>query len=98
MKKWLDENKWPFEVSMSLRGICPEILQHPRKQVTSTQGGEGEEKKKSRDIFSFTISYTHFIKKKKPQGSKHLLINTYQQQHQKQEAKVKSKFIDDDEL
>lgn len=50
MKKWLEENKWSFEVSMSLRGICPEILQHPRKQVTSNEGERGGKKKRKENL------------------------------------------------
>lgn len=46
MKEGLEENKWSFEVNMSLRGICPEILQHPRKQVTSNQGERGKKENK----------------------------------------------------
>lgn len=57
-----------------------------------------EEEKNWGKSFFFTISNIHVVKSKIPQGSKHLPINTYQQQHQKHKAKVKSKFIDNDEL
>lgn len=57
-----------------------------------------EQEKNWEKSFSFTISSIHVIERKIPQGSKHLPINAYQKQHQKHEAKVKSKFIDSDEL
>lgn len=57
-----------------------------------------EQEKNWEKSFSFTISSIHVIKRKIPQGSKHLPISAYQKQHQKHKAKVKSKFIDNDEL
>lgn len=70
MKKSLERSKWPFEVSMSLKGICPEILQPPRKQITSNQRGKEEERKrkKTREIFCFTVSSTHFINSENPKA------------------------------
>lgn len=79
---------------MSLRCIRAEILQNPQRNNPNNNQRAREELKK---ILLYDFQHTR-IKRKIPQGSKHLPINAYQKQHQKPKAKVKSKFIDNDEL
>lgn len=68
------------------------LLLHAAQSLMNTPIFESQQKN------SRTAVWQHRIHSDTPSNCKHLPINFYQQQYQKQMAKVKSKFIDNDEL